>query len=85
VSPALVPNGHPGEETEETRGDLTHGRVHTRGPPRSSDGRLRRPSMRVITALPLFLPIDLPEQLLKLLDEPINLLLLLLTARQPMR
>ena len=31
------------------------------------------------------IPIDLLEQLLKLLDEPINLLLLLLTARQPMR
>ena len=40
--------------------------------------------MRVITALPLFLPIDLPEQLLKLLDEPLNLGLLLLTGRQPM-
>jgi len=41
--------------------------------------------MRVITALPLFLPIDLPEQLVKLLDEPLNLGLLLLTGRQPMR
>ena len=40
--------------------------------------------MRVITALPLFIPIDLPEQLLKVLDEPINLGLLLLTGRQPM-
>ena len=41
--------------------------------------------MRVITALPLFLPIDLPEQLVKVLDEPLNLGLLLLTGRQPMR
>ena len=40
--------------------------------------------MRVIPALPLFIPIDLPEQLLKVLDEPLNLGLLLLTGRQSM-
>jgi len=35
--------------------------------------------------LGLFIPVDLPEQILKLLDKPINLSLLLLTARLPMR
>jgi hypothetical protein len=35
--------------------------------------------------LDLFIPVNLPEQLLKLHDKSVNLTLLLLTVRQPMR